>query len=79
LRRCLRLQTNRPEKKAALNTWDQDERLLLTASNEGMAGSEEGQHSGKNNRLDDVVKAKQDTGAKPSTNPFIELRFAAIR
>ena len=30
------------EKKKALNTWEQDERQLLTASNEGMPGSDEG-------------------------------------
>jgi hypothetical protein len=30
------------EKKKALNTWEQDERQLLTASNEGMSGSDEG-------------------------------------
>jgi hypothetical protein len=30
------------EKKNALNTWEQDERQLLTASNEGMSGSDEG-------------------------------------
>jgi hypothetical protein len=28
------------EKKNALNTWEQDERQLLTASNEGMSGSQ---------------------------------------
>ena len=30
------------DKKDALNTWEQDARQLLTASNEGMPGSEEG-------------------------------------
>jgi hypothetical protein len=29
------------EKKKAINTWEQDERQLLTASNEGMPGSDE--------------------------------------
>ena len=38
------------EKKRALNTWEQDERQLLTASNEGMAGSEEGLQSHDGNR-----------------------------
>ena len=33
------------EKKNALNTWEQDERQLLTASNEGMSGSDEGRRS----------------------------------
>jgi hypothetical protein len=33
------------EKKKALNTWEQDERQLLTASNKGMSGSDEGLQS----------------------------------
>ena len=39
------------EKKKALNTWEQDERQLLTASNEGMPGSDEGLQSDDDNRL----------------------------
>ena len=31
---------SRDDKKNALNTWEQDERQLLTASNEGMSGSD---------------------------------------
>ena len=38
------------EKKKALNTWEQDERQLLTASNEGMSGSDEGQRKKEANR-----------------------------
>jgi hypothetical protein len=30
------------EKRQALNTWEQDARQMLTASNEGMEGDEEG-------------------------------------
>jgi hypothetical protein len=57
------------EKKKALNTWEQDERQLLTASNEGMPGSDEGQRNKKANRLDEVVKAKDKIGEKPKHKP----------
>ena len=50
------------EKKKALNTWEQDERQLLTASNEGMP---EGLQLEDDNRLGDVVKAKAKIGEKP--------------
>ncbi len=55
------------EKKDALDTWEQDARQLLTASNEGMAGAEEGLEPKENNRLDEVVKAKQTIGE--TSNP----------
>jgi hypothetical protein len=58
-----------PEKKKALNTWEQDERQLLTASNEGMPGSDEGQQKKEANRLDEVVKAKDQIGEKPKHKP----------
>jgi hypothetical protein len=54
-----------PEKKKALNTWEQDERQLLTASNEGMPGRGEGQERKNANRLDEVVQAKHQIGEKP--------------
>jgi hypothetical protein len=57
------------EKKRALNTWEQDERQLLTASNEGMAGSEEGLQSHDGNRLGEVVRAKGKVGEKPKHKP----------
>lgn len=53
------------EKKKALNTWEQDERQLLTASNEGMPESDEGLQLEDDNRLGDVVKAKAKIGEKP--------------
>jgi hypothetical protein len=53
------------EKKKALNTWEQDERQLLTASNEGMPGSDEGLQSEDDNRLGEVVRAKARIGEKP--------------
>ena len=57
------------EKKTALNTWEQDERQLLTASNEGMPGSDEGLQSKDANRLGDVVSAKAKIGEKPKHKP----------
>ena len=57
------------EKKKVLNTWEQDERQLLTASNEGMAGSNEGLKSEDDNRLGEVVKAKEKIGEKPKHKP----------
>ena len=53
------------DKKQALNTWEQDERQLLTASNEGMPGSDEGLRKKENNRLGEVVQAKDKIGEKP--------------
>jgi hypothetical protein len=57
------------EKKKALNTWEQDERQLMTASNEGMHGSDEGLHSDDDNRLGEVGKAKEEIGEKPKHKP----------
>ena len=57
------------EKKNALNTWEQDERQLLTASNEGMPGSEEGLRSDESNRLGEVLRAKEKIGEKPKPKP----------
>jgi hypothetical protein len=39
------------EKKKVLNTWEQDARQLMTASNEGMPGSKEGLESEDNHRF----------------------------
>jgi hypothetical protein len=57
------------EKKKALNTWEQDERQLLTASNEGMPGSNEGLQPEDDNRLGEVVRAKEKIGEKPKHKP----------
>ena len=57
------------EKKKALNTWEQDERQMLTASNEGMPGSDEGQRKKEANRLDEVIQAKDQIGEKPKHKP----------
>jgi hypothetical protein len=53
------------EKSKALDTWEQDARQLLTASNEGMAGSAEGLEPRDHHRLGEVVRAKVKIGAKP--------------
>jgi len=60
---------SRDEKAKALNTWEQDERQLLTASNEGMPGCEEGLQSDDDNRLGEVVRAKEKIGEKPKHKP----------
>jgi hypothetical protein len=55
----------RREKKNALDTWDQDARQLMTASNEGMTGREEGLEPSDQHRMADVVRAKRALGEKP--------------
>jgi hypothetical protein len=57
------------EKKKALNTWEQDARQLLTASSEGMTGGEEGAQPDGQNRLGEVVRAKDKIGEKPRDKP----------
>jgi hypothetical protein len=57
------------EKKDALDAWEQDARQLLTASNEGMAGAEEGLKRKDSHRLDEVVKAKDKIGETPNPKP----------
>jgi hypothetical protein len=57
------------EKTKALNTWEQDELQLLTASNEGMPASDEGKKRDGGNRLGEVVKAKEEIGEKPKHKP----------
>jgi len=57
------------EKKEALNTWEQDARQLMTASNEGMPGPEEGLESQDHHRLGEVVRAKDEIGENPIHKP----------
>ena len=57
------------EKKKALNTWEQDARQLLTASNEGMPGSDEGLSKDDTHKLGQVVRAKNKMGEKPKHKP----------
>jgi hypothetical protein len=57
------------EKKEALNTWEQDARQLMTASNEGMPGPEEGLESQDHHRLGEVVRAEDKIGENPNHKP----------
>jgi hypothetical protein len=57
------------EKKEALNTWEQDARQLLTASNEGMPGPEEGLEKKDTHKFGEVVRAKDTIGQKPKHKP----------
>ncbi|SDR64345.1 hypothetical protein SAMN05519103_09698 [Rhizobiales bacterium GAS113] len=57
------------EKKKALDTWDQDARQLLTASNEGMPGRDEGISPEDAPKLGEVIRAKADIGEKPKPKP----------
>jgi hypothetical protein len=56
---------SRDEKKEALDTWEQDARQLLTASNEGMPGRDEGICAGDAPKLGEVIRAKAAIGEKP--------------
>ena len=53
------------EKTKALSTWEQDAHQLITASNEGMAGSAEGTDPADHHRLGEVGRAKAEIGHKP--------------
>jgi hypothetical protein len=57
------------EKTEALDTWEQDARQLLTASNEGMPGRDEGINAHDAPRLGEVIRAKADIGEKPKPKP----------
>jgi hypothetical protein len=57
------------EKKKALDTWEQDARQLLTASNEGMPGREEGISREDAPKLGEVIRAKEVIGEKPKPKP----------
>ena len=57
------------EKKKALNTWEQDARQLMTASNEGMAGCDEGVTKDDQHQFGQVVRAKDKLGEKPKHKP----------
>ena len=57
------------EKKQALDTWEQDARQLVTASNEGMEGEAIGPDRDENHKLDQVLNAKQKVGARPKPKP----------
>jgi hypothetical protein len=52
------------EKIDALNIWEQDARQMLTASGEGMPGSEEGIDPRNHSMLGQVERAKQKLQSK---------------
>jgi hypothetical protein len=57
------------DKKTALDTWEQDARQLITASNEGMESEGKGRGTDGHHQLDRVVNAKERLGAKPHHKP----------
>jgi hypothetical protein len=57
------------DKKAALSTWEQDARQLLTASNEGMPANGEGIARADHNQLGQVERALERLGEKPEHKP----------
>jgi hypothetical protein len=57
------------ERRQALDTWEQDARQMLTASNEGMEGDNEGLDQSNTHRLAEVMRAKANIGAKPKHRP----------
>jgi hypothetical protein len=52
------------EKLKALNIWEQDARQLMTASNEGMPGSQEGIKHYDHHMLGQVERAKNELSTK---------------
>jgi hypothetical protein len=56
------------QKEEALKTWEQDARQLLTASNEGMTASDEG-NARDGVSLDDIVRAKETIAEGPKNKP----------
>jgi hypothetical protein len=57
------------EKVDALNIWEQDARQMLTASDEGMEGSEEGIDPGNHHMLGQVERAKLKLQSKRKGAP----------
>jgi hypothetical protein len=57
------------EKKEALSTWEQDARQLMTASNEGMTGCDEGLTRDDPHQFGRVIRAKDKLGEKPKHKP----------
>ena len=62
------------QRKKALDTWEQDARQMLTANNEGMAGSEEGIMRDDYNRFSEVVRAKAKINEKQKTSRRTEQK-----
>jgi len=62
-------QLSASEKKEALDHWEQDARQLMTASNEGMPGPEEGIDPNEHHQMGQVVRAKEKIGERPNHKP----------
>ena len=60
------------EKIDALNIWEQDARQMLTASNEGMPGSEEGVDPSNHHMLGQVERAKLKLQCRRKSAPSRE-------
>jgi hypothetical protein len=59
------LKLSKGAKVAALDTWEQDARQLMTASNEGMPGPDEGLDPDDHHQMGQVIRAKEAIGEKP--------------
>ena len=55
------------EKLNALTIWEQDARQMLTASNEGMPGSEEGIDPSNHHMLGQVERAREKLQGSPAS------------
>jgi hypothetical protein len=53
----------------ALDTWEQDARQLMTASNEGMPGPDEGLDPDDHHQMGQVIRAKEAIGERPKHKP----------
>jgi hypothetical protein len=60
---------SREEKTAALDTWEQDARQLMAASDEGMPGKQEGLRTDDHHRMDEIGRAKTKIGVEPRHKP----------
>jgi hypothetical protein len=57
---------SKTEKVEALDAWEQDARQLMTASNEGMAGPQEGRDLDDHHKMGKVLRAKEKIGRMPN-------------
>jgi hypothetical protein len=57
---------SKTEKAEALDTWEQDARQLMTASNEGMPGPQEGLDPDDHHNMGQVLRAKEKIGKAPN-------------
>jgi hypothetical protein len=60
---------SKTEKAEALDTWEQDARQLMTASNEGMPGPQEGLDPDDHHNMGQVLRAKEKIGRTPNYKP----------